>query len=114
MVIPYHLPPLCGRDNFQDRKLSRDTFGFVQYVGGMEKPNSSPETTPKILITLPELSRRYSLSRQTIRRAIKAGGFLLFDCGTAWPRVRVSDIEAWISSTQIKQRNPDETPKAAA
>ncbi len=81
---------------------------------GMDK--ATPLQHETALLTVPQLCRRYKLSRTTISRAIKEGGLAVYSCGTTWPRVRVSDVESWITSTLIKRRNPDEdsSPKAAA
>ena len=64
----------------------------------MNEPSSDP------LFTLPETSRRYGIGLHSVRRAAKSGHFPVYSCGTAWPRVKQSEFEAWLDSTQIRQR----------
>ncbi len=52
------------------------------------------------LATLPELARRYGLGIKTIRRLAAEEAFPTYQIGRAWPRVRVSEFEAWLRSTQ--------------
>ena len=51
-------------------------------------------------ITLPEASRRYGIGVKTLRRQARLGEFATYSVGTAWPRVRRAEFEAWVRSTQ--------------
>ena len=59
-------------------------------------PSSDPE-----LLTLPGVSRTYGIGIKAIRRAAERGEFPVYAAGTAWPRVRRSEIETWIASTRL-------------
>ena len=51
------------------------------------------------LVTLPEAQRRTGLGRRQFRRAIADGSLEVYDLG-GWPRLRWSDVVAWIESSR--------------
>jgi hypothetical protein len=51
--------------------------------------------------TIPTIAREHGLHPKVLRRAVHAGKVPAYDVGTAWPRVRRSEIRTWIASTRI-------------
>ncbi len=51
--------------------------------------------------TIPEAARRLGIATKTLRRAAREGAFPTYSMGTAWPRVRVLEVQRWIVSTRI-------------
>jgi excisionase family DNA binding protein len=58
------------------------------------------------LITVREAAKRLGIGRHLLYRAAEAGELVVYDPG-AWPRVRLSDVEAWLKRTP---RVPRGTP----
>ena len=63
-------------------------------------PAQNPYTTVTYA-TIPEVSRLLGISPRRLRLALKAGAFPVYDVGTSWPRVKVSEVERWIESTRV-------------
>ncbi len=55
--------------------------------------------TESQLMTIPEAARRSGLGLRQFRRAIESGELPVFDVGD-WPRVRWSDVLAWVEGTK--------------
>jgi len=53
-------------------------------------------------VTLPAASRSTGVPVKRIRRAVQRGGVPAFDLDSAWPRVRLRDVIAWIESTRVR------------
>ncbi len=53
--------------------------------------------TSEAFITIPEAARRGGFGGRQLRRAIDRGELRVFDIG-GWPRVRWSDVVAWVES----------------
>jgi excisionase family DNA binding protein len=51
------------------------------------------------LVTVREASRLFGISRHLIYRAGEAGELPIYDAGS-WPRVRLSDVTAWLERTR--------------
>ena len=62
-----------------------------------------PGDVPKSrsLLTLPEVHREFGIGLRTLRREAAKGSFPTYSAGTAWPRVRRSEFERWLSSTRV-------------
>ena len=50
-------------------------------------------------VTLPEASRQTGIGLRQFRRAIESGRLQVFDIGS-WPRVRWSEVLAWVETTR--------------
>lgn len=59
--------------------------------------------------TVPAVAKAENLNPRVLRQAIRRGEIPSYHCGTAWPRVRRSEVRSWIASTRIAP-----TPHAAA
>ena len=63
-------------------------------------PSPNPSATP-VYVTIPRASRLLGISAKRLRVAVKDGAFPVYDMGTAWPRVRVSQVQRWVESTRV-------------
>jgi len=70
-------------------------FGGVKMLAMQQESSTEAE-----FATVPEAARRNGVSPKTLRRAARLGCFPTFSFGTAWPRVRLADVERWIISTR--------------
>ena len=55
--------------------------------------------------TLPEAARRFSIGLKKLRRRGAEGCFPVYTGETTWPRVKFSEVEAWLRSTRIPVSN---------
>ena len=60
--------------------------------------------TENELVTLPQAQRRTGLGRRQFRRAIEAGDLPVYLVGS-WPRVRWSEVVAFIEGTKRVSRS---------
>jgi hypothetical protein len=51
--------------------------------------------------TLPQAARRFSIGLKRLRQCAVEGRFPVYTGETAWPRVKFSEVEAWLRSTRI-------------
>ncbi len=65
------------------------------------------DSTDTDLGTVPRVAREVGLHPQVLRRAVNAGKVPAYDVGTAWPRVRRSEVRSWIASTRVRPRGAD-------
>jgi hypothetical protein len=64
----------------------------------MERPKTGE------FVTIPEAARRSGLGLRQFRRAIASGDLPVFDIGV-WPRLRWSEVIAWIEGTKRGSRD---------
>ena len=62
------------------------------------------------LLTFAALRRQYGLGDRTLKREAAAGSFPVYRAGTAWPRVRRSEFEAWLDSTRVEYASTSAQP----
>ena len=62
-------------------------------------PDQNPRAAP-VYVTIPHASRLLGISARRLRLAVRDGKFPIYDVGTAWPRVKVSEVQRWIESTR--------------
>jgi hypothetical protein len=58
--------------------------------------------------TLPEASRRFGIGLKKLRLRGAEGCFPVYMGGTTWPRVKFTEVEAWIRSTIVPIEPEDE------
>ena len=63
-------------------------------------PAQNSKATPTY-VTIPQVSRLLGISMKRLRSAARDGAFPVYDVGTSWPRVRVSEVQRWIESTRV-------------
>ncbi len=51
--------------------------------------------------TLPEASRRFGIGLKKLRQLAAKGAFPVYSGETAWLRVKLSEVEAWLRSTRV-------------
>lgn len=63
--------------------------------------------TPPVekLVTVRAAARLHGISRHLIYRAGEVGDLPIYDAGS-WPRVRLSDVAAWLERTRRVPRGP--------
>jgi excisionase family DNA binding protein len=64
-------------------------------------PRPNPDRDTCTWGTLPEAARRFGIGVKTLRRRAAAGEFPVYSGGTAWPRVKFSEVEQWLRSTRV-------------
>ncbi len=51
--------------------------------------------------TINQAARRFGTGAKRLRTLAAAGAFPMYDLGTAWPRVKFSEVETWLRSTRV-------------
>jgi len=51
--------------------------------------------------TLPQAAKRFSIGVKRLKRHARDGAFPTYTGGTAWPRVKFIEVEAWLRSTRV-------------
>ena len=51
--------------------------------------------------TLPQAARLFGIGVRRLRRKADEGAFPLYSAGSAWPRVKFTEVESWLRSTRI-------------
>jgi DNA binding domain, excisionase family len=62
----------------------------------------SPSASTDVLISLEQAAQRLSMGVVTIKRMIRRGDLVGFKLGHNTIRVRLADLERWISSKQVQ------------
>lgn len=52
--------------------------------------------------TLPRAAEHFGIGLKTLRRLVAAGDVPSYSAGTSWPRVKPSEVEAFIRSTRVR------------
>ena len=73
--------------------LTRSRFGSTLPIMQRTGPDQAE------FITIPEAQRRTGIGRRQFRRAITDGALAAYDIG-GWPRVRWSEVLAWVEGTR--------------
>lgn len=56
-------------------------------------------------ITIPEASRRLGIGLRSLRRRAREECFAVYSADSAWPRVKLSEVEGWLRSTRVRVSN---------
>jgi hypothetical protein len=51
--------------------------------------------------TIPQAARRFGIGVKQLRKRAAEGAFPIYTGGTAWPRVKFTEVEAWLRSTRV-------------